>query len=498
MADNVTIPATGSGDATPVVATEQLSDNSHAQLTIINGSLTARAGITVGQKARASSFPVALATEDIAALTPPAAITGFATAANQTTELSSLASILAKLSADPSTETTLAAILAKIIAAPATSAKQDALAALIGEVQASPTANTLLDRLKSLQAALAGTLTVSGTVTANIGTAGTLATAAKQDTGNTSLSSIDGKTPALGQALAAASSPVVLTAAQITTLTPPAAITGFLTEADFDTKAGSLTETAPATDTASSGLNGRLQRVAQRLTSLIALLPTALGAGGGLKVDGSGTALPVSGTLTAVTTITNVVHVDDNAGSLTVDNGGTFAVQATLSATDEGLIGALTETAPASDTASSGLNGRLQRIAQRLTTLLAVFPTTIDTNSGSKSASTLRVVLATDQPALTTPVPTKETRSATPTQSSVSGSGTSVSLLAANSSRLGATIFNDSSALLYLKLGATASTTSFTALLGTNDYYEVPFNYTGAIDGIWSSATGAARITEIV
>lgn len=57
---------------------------------------------------------------------------------------------------------------------------------------------------------------------------------------------------------------------------------------------GAVTETAPASDTASSGLNGRLQRVAQRLTSMIALLPTALGAGGGLKVDGSGTALPVS------------------------------------------------------------------------------------------------------------------------------------------------------------------------------------------------------------
>lgn len=34
------------------------------------------------------------------------------------------------------------------------------------------------------------------------------------------------------------------------------------------------------------------------------------------------------------------------------------------------ILGTLTETAPASDTASSGLNGRLQRIAQRLTTLL--------------------------------------------------------------------------------------------------------------------------------
>lgn len=44
------------------------------------------------------------------------------------------------------------------------------------------------------------------------------------------------------------------------------------------TEIGALTEAAPADDTASSGLNGRLQRIAQRLTSLIALLPTSLGA----------------------------------------------------------------------------------------------------------------------------------------------------------------------------------------------------------------------------
>lgn len=50
-----------------------------------------------------------------------------------------------------------------------------------------------------------------------------------------------------------------------------------LSESDFDTKIGSLTEGAPGTDTASSGLNGRLQRIAQRLTSLIALLPATLG-----------------------------------------------------------------------------------------------------------------------------------------------------------------------------------------------------------------------------
>lgn len=50
-------------------------------------------------------------------------------------------------------------------------------------------------------------------------------TGTKQDTGNTSVASIDTKTPALGQALAANSTPVVLTAAQLSTLTPLSSVT---------------------------------------------------------------------------------------------------------------------------------------------------------------------------------------------------------------------------------------------------------------------------------
>jgi hypothetical protein len=50
------------------------------------------------------------------------------------------------------------------------------------------------------------------------------ATSGLQTTANTSLSNIDTKIPALGQALAAASTPVVLPAAQITTLTPPTSV----------------------------------------------------------------------------------------------------------------------------------------------------------------------------------------------------------------------------------------------------------------------------------
>lgn len=88
-------------------------------------------------------------------------------------------------------------------------------------------------------------------------------------------------------------------------------------------------------------------------------------------------------------------------------------------------------------------------------------------------------------------------RATTPTQTSVAGSASSVSLLAASNARKGATIYNDSTALLYVKLGTTASTTSFTVKLQPDSYYEVPFGYVGAIDGIWASATGNALITEL-
>lgn len=88
------------------------------------------------------------------------------------------------------------------------------------------------------------------------------------------------------------------------------------------------------------------------------------------------------------------------------------------------------------------------------------------------------------------------------TLSNVSSSASNVTLLAANPSRQGASIYNDSTAILYIKMGATASTSSFTIALPAGAtpaaaaFFEVPFGYTGQIDGIWASANGAARVTE--
>jgi hypothetical protein len=79
----------------------------------------------------------------------------------------------------------------------------------------------------------------------------------------------------------------------------------------------------------------------------------------------------------------------------------------------------------------------------------------------------------------------------------VASSATNVMLLAANVNRIGATIFNDSTQILYVKLGAVASTTSYTLQMGSKAYYEVPFGYTGQIDGFWVSADGFARVGEL-
>ena len=87
---------------------------------------------------------------------------------------------------------------------------------------------------------------------------------------------------------------------------------------------------------------------------------------------------------------------------------------------------------------------------------------------------------------------------ATGTQSSVASSASNVTLLAANAARKGASIFNDSTTNLFVKFGATASTTSFAVKMIPFSYFELEFPcYTGIIDGIWDTANGSARVNEM-
>jgi hypothetical protein len=140
--------------------------------------------------------------------------------------------------------------------------------------------------------------------------------------------------------------------------------------------------------------------------------------------------------------------------------------------------------------------------------------TAVSMNTGVRDAGTQRVTIATNdvvpasqsgtwtvQPgntANTTSWLVKEQRAATPAVTSVADSAASVTCLASNVSRLGATVYNDSTADLYAKFGATASTTSFTVKVFQDGFFTVPFGYTGIIDCIWSADTaGSARVTEV-
>jgi hypothetical protein len=81
--------------------------------------------------------------------------------------------------------------------------------------------------------------------------------------------------------------------------------------------------------------------------------------------------------------------------------------------------------------------------------------------------------------------------------SNVASSATVVTLAAANTARKMITIYNDSTATLYLKMGSGATSTSYTVEVEASGYYEMS-GYTGIYTGLWSSASGYARVTEVV
>jgi hypothetical protein len=176
------------------------------------------------------------------------------------------------------------------------------------------------------------------------------------------LATIDTSTarlPAQGQALAAASLPVVLPAAQITTLTPPAAITGFALEAgNIATVAGAVTSSVMQANvkqvngvTVLTG-TGATGTGAQRLTVAVDSATVAgsasLPAGTnviGHTINDSGSTTAVTGNVTAVQATGTNLHMVCDSGC---SAGGSFADAAAFTAgtTSISTIGALFDDTP--------------------------------------------------------------------------------------------------------------------------------------------------------
>jgi hypothetical protein len=158
-----------------------------------------------------------------------------------------------------------------------------------------------------------------------------------------------------------------------------------------------------------------------------------------------------------------------------VGAGGSDQATATNQTTQITDLGSVTEAAPATDIASSGLNGRLQRIAQRLTSLIALLPVALGQGTMTQS---LRVVLPSDQAAI--PVTSTVSSIALPTtiyngQKSVTTAGVRVTLASSQAILSGVTIkaLVANTGTIYVGDGSVSSSTGFRLNPGDTIFLEV-------------------------
>lgn len=206
------------------------------------------------------------------------------------------------------------------------------------------------------------------------------------------LSAINIKTPALGQALATASVPVVLTAAQLSTLTPLSTVAVTQSTTPWVVSAASLPlPTGAATSALQTTGNASLASIDTKLTSPLSVT--------GPLTDAQlrALAVPVSGTIS----VSNFPATQPiSAVSLPLPTGA--ATEATLSSLNTKVTAVNTGAVTISTALPAGANN----IGD-----VDVLSLPVAFNAGITSATTQRVIIASDQTAL----PNKEQPDATST-----------------------------------------------------------------------------------
>ncbi len=80
----------------------------------------------------------------------------------------------------------------------------------------------------------------------------------------------------------------------------------------------------------------------------------------------------------------------------------------------------------------------------------------------------------------------------------ISSVATTTTILAAATTRVAAAIYNSDANALMIKYGATAALTSFSYLIKSGETWDMPYRYTGIIDGLWAAdGVGTAFITSL-
>lgn len=209
--------------------------------------------------------------------------------------------------------------------------------------------------------------------------------------------------------------------------------------------------------------------------------------GSTLSVDDGGGSLTVDGTVAVSGAVDTELPAGDNLGSTTAYKTSSPIVGAQLMIAD----GANHVPVPnMSDADGTGTNGNHMGTMAKL----RMFNGTSWDRARGDTTNGLDV----DVTRVGGTVTAKETRAATVAHTQVSDTASSTTILASNANRLKATITNDSTARLYLRLeAAAASTTAYTVSLAQHETWEEN-TYTGEIRGIWATDpnAGAARVAE--
>lgn len=250
--------------------------------------------------------------------------------------------------------------------------------------------------------------------------------------------------------------------------------------------AGTTSDYNPITETLTDFSNANLTR---------AVIAGRASTGGGtyynVKVNPSGSLTTAIGDITGIvgqTTMANSLPVtiaSNQTGVPVTDNGGSLTVDGTVT------IG----TALPAGTNNIGDVDVLTLPSVTLASQANPFSSAIPVSDNGGSITVDGTVAATQSGTWSVATATYSSSAV----SSVTSAATNTVLLASNASRRQAVLYNDCDKVVYVKLGATASSTSFSYRLQPNQTLELPTPvYTGAIDGIWdSSPTGSMRVTEI-
>lgn len=247
--------------------------------------------------------------------------------------------------------------------------------------------------------------------------------------------------------------------------------------------AGTTSEAYPIKETLNEYSLAKLTR------SVITGETTAHGGGFvNVKVNPSG-ALTISlgdiDGVTGQTTMANslpVVIASDQSAVPISDDGGSITVDGTVAATQSGTWDIADITGTVSLPTGAATESTLSTLDGKVTAC----------NTGS-------VTLASQVNPFTTALPVEPETVSTSSVTSTTASASSVTVLASNANRKLAVFVNDSDKIAYVKLGATASATSYSYKLQPNSTLELAQPvYTGVVDAIWeSSPTGAMRVTEL-